>query len=106
MTPFLFTSGLHRSLEEKLHGQHLVTNTVIRSLKGHVTKKHPVKALVLSFHGWTGGGKNFVSKLIAEHLFQNGMNSSYVHMYVATQHFPHQKRIELYQVRIPINFFI
>ena len=30
--------------------------------RSHVLKEEPSKALVLSFHGWTGGGKNFVAK--------------------------------------------
>ncbi|CAG2178641.1 unnamed protein product [Oppiella nova] len=30
----------------------------------------PKKALVLSFHGWTGGGKNFVSDILAKNLFR------------------------------------
>ena len=30
----------------------------------------PRKALVLSFHGWTGGGKNYVAQFVAETLFK------------------------------------
>uniref|UniRef100_T1JCD4 Torsin-1A C-terminal domain-containing protein n=1 Tax=Strigamia maritima TaxID=126957 RepID=T1JCD4_STRMM len=57
----------------------------------------PKKALTLSFHGWTGGGKNFVSKMIAEHLFKDGMDSQFVHMFLSTLHFPHRHKIMIYQ---------
>ena len=36
------------------------------------------KPLVMSFHGWTGSGKNYVSKFIAESLFAKGMRSKFV----------------------------
>ena len=45
-----------------LFGQPLVTQVVTRTLRSHIRKSSPSKALVLSFHGWTGGGKNYVAK--------------------------------------------
>ena len=90
-------TGLTLSLQNRLHGQHLVINTVVKAIKGHVYNSNPQKALVLSFHGWTGGGKNFVSKIIAEHLFVKGMESKYVHLFVATLHFPHESKLETYK---------
>ncbi len=90
-------TGLALSLQRRLHGQHLVVNTVIRAIKGHVKSHNPEKALVLSFHGWTGGGKNFVSRIIAEHLYALGMDSKYVHLFVSTLHFPHESQIETYK---------
>jgi hypothetical protein len=35
-----------------------------------LTPSGPRKALVLSFHGWTGGGKNYVAQFVAESLFK------------------------------------
>ncbi|XP_035683219.1 torsin-1A-like [Branchiostoma floridae] len=90
-------TGLRTSLQDKLHGQHLVVDTVAKAVKGHIRNKNPSKALVLSFHGWTGGGKNFVSKMIAENLFVKGMMSRHVHLFVATLHFPHKDRVETYK---------
>lgn len=49
-----------------------------------------IQALVLSFHGWTGCGKNHVSNLIAQSLYKKGMHSSFVHLYLSTLHFPYQ----------------
>ena len=31
-------------------------------------KADPQKALVMSFHGWTGAGKNYVAKFVAEYV--------------------------------------
>ena len=94
----IFFSGLEHDLATLLHGQHLVSDTVIRSIRGHLRNPNPSKALVLSFHGWTGCGKNFVSKIIANNLFRLGMNSNFVHLYVSSYHFPHADSIELYRV--------
>uniref|UniRef100_T1JNP5 Torsin-1A C-terminal domain-containing protein n=1 Tax=Strigamia maritima TaxID=126957 RepID=T1JNP5_STRMM len=80
-----------------LHGQHLVKDVVIKSIKAHVRKFDPQKPLVLSFHGWTGGGKTFVSKIIAHHLYHNGFDSEFVHLFIATHHFPHADSINLYK---------
>ena len=90
-------TGLTSALQSRLHGQHLVINTAVKAIRGHVYNTNPQKALVLSFHGWTGGGKNFVSKIIAEHLYTKGLESKYVHTYVATLHFPHKSKIETYK---------
>jgi len=94
----IFVLGLLYDLERQLHGQHLVKNAVVKSLKGHFNNKHPDKALVLSFHGWTGSGKNFVSRIIADNIFESGMKSSFVHLFIATHHFPHADKTEDYKV--------
>lgn len=90
-------TGLAVTLHQKLYGQHLVSSTVIQAIKGHWYNRNPSKALVLSFHGWTGGGKNYVSRMIAEHLFKMGLQSNYVHLFVSTLHFPHKSRLPTYQ---------
>jgi pantothenate kinase-related protein Tda10 len=46
------------------------------------------KPLVMSFHGWTGSGKNYVTKFISESLFEKGLSSKFVHLFVSTLHFP------------------
>ena len=91
-------AGLRTSLKARLHGQPLVEETVIRLLKRHLANDEPEKALVLSFHGWTGSGKNFVSRIIAEHIYDHGMKSRYVNLFVSTVHFPHKHKVAEYQV--------
>ncbi|XP_068734176.1 torsin-1A-like isoform X1 [Montipora capricornis] len=93
-------TGLQSSLERRVFGQHLVTDTVLKAVKGHLNNKSPNKALALSFNGWTGSGKNFVSTIIAEHLFRYGMESQYVHQIIATYDFPHQKLLDLYKGKL------
>ncbi|XP_052795831.1 prosalusin-like [Mya arenaria] len=51
------------AIKQNLHGQHLVISATVKHLRGHV-ETHPKRPLVLSFHGLSGTGKNFVSSLI------------------------------------------
>ena len=90
-------TGLETALRSRVFGQHLVTETVLKSVVGHLNNKSPNKALALSFNGWTGSGKNFVSKIIAEHIFKKGMDSSFVHLKIATHHFPHKSKMDVYK---------
>lgn len=73
---------------------------MLKAVKGHLNNKSPNKALALSFNGWTGSGKNFVSRIIAEHLFRYGMESKYVHQIIATHEFPHQSSLDLYKRKL------
>ena len=61
----------------------------------------PEKPLVFSFHGWTGSGKNYMAKFIAEALFDRGLSSKYVHFLSSTLHFEdHSHRmVSTYQVK-------
>ena len=90
-------TGLQSALRRRVFGQHLVTETVLKAIVGHLNNKSPSKALALSFNGWTGSGKNFVSKIIAEHIFREGMESKFVHQIIATYDFPHQSEVDSYK---------
>ena len=90
-------TGLQAALRERVFGQHLVTDTVYKVVKAHLLNGEPSKALAFSFNGWTGTGKNFVSKIIAEHMFAKGIESANVHQIIATHHFPHAFEIECYK---------
>eukprot|EP00088_Acartia_fossae_P014420 TRINITY_DN1771_c0_g1_i1.p1 TRINITY_DN1771_c0_g1~~TRINITY_DN1771_c0_g1_i1.p1 ORF type:complete len:351 (-),score=70.21 TRINITY_DN1771_c0_g1_i1:692-1744(-) len=92
--------GLQNSLEENLFGQHIAKSIVLKSIRSHLTKFRPKKALVLSFHGMTGSGKNYVSQLIAESLFKEGMKSKYVSVYISKVHFPDITRVEEYKLTL------
>lgn len=59
---------------------------------------NPKKPLVLSLHGPTGTGKNFVSQLIADNVYKKGYHSKFVHVFSATHHFPHRSEIVTYKV--------
>ncbi|CAG5116887.1 unnamed protein product [Candidula unifasciata] len=90
-------TGLEIALTSKLHGQHLVQRTVVGHIKGHLRSSDPSKALVLSFHGLTGVGKNFVSSIIADNLYKDGLRSPYVHLISATKEFPHEGLLPFYK---------
>lgn len=91
--------GLESDLSIRLHGQHLARELVLTAVKGYLELPRPDKALALSFHGWSGTGKNFVARLLAENLYRDGQRSDCVKMFIATFHFPHPKYVDLYKVR-------
>lgn len=92
-------TGLAVDLENKLFGQHIASNIILKAVSGFMSNKNPKKPLVLSLHGWTGTGKNFVSELIAENIYKEGMDSKYVHVFTSELHFPHSSQFDTYKVR-------
>ncbi|KAG2463732.1 TOR3A protein, partial [Polypterus senegalus] len=92
--------GLERDLEEKLHGQHLAKEVVVNAVRGFLKNSMPEKALALSFHGWSGTGKNFVGRMIAENLYRGGVKNECVRLYIAPFHFPHAKLLDVYRVQL------
>ncbi|XP_035227636.1 torsin-1B-like [Stegodyphus dumicola] len=57
----------------------------------------------MSFHGWTGSGKNHVSKMIIESLYLKGFKSNFVHWYIASYDFPHAAEIKAYRERLQME---
>eukprot|EP00794_Sanderia_malayensis_P016118 gene16118-17743_t len=93
-------SGLERHLNAYVFGQHLALDIIPKSIKGHITDKDPQKPLVLSFHGGTGSGKNFISKIIAEHLYPLGYDSKYVTKILSSHEFPSSHNLDAYKMRL------
>ncbi|XP_020320783.2 torsin-1A-like [Oncorhynchus kisutch] len=93
------STGLEVALDQKLFGQHVASRVIQKAVTGFMNNKNPIKPLVLSLHGWTGTGKNFVSQLIAENLYKEGMASSFVHQFVTT-HFPNWSQLENYKSQL------
>ncbi|XP_015793668.1 torsin-1A [Tetranychus urticae] len=91
---------LRNDFKKKLHGQHLVESIVIKAITKHMKDSQPRKALVFSFHGWTGGGKNFVSYLIARNLYHEGLKSKFVHVISATEKFPDPTKSNEYKIQL------
>uniref|UniRef100_A0A8C5PSZ6 Torsin n=1 Tax=Leptobrachium leishanense TaxID=445787 RepID=A0A8C5PSZ6_9ANUR len=89
--------ALQADLENRVFGQHLAKGITLRGLSGFLRNKNPRKALAMSFHGSTGTGKNYISQIIAQHLYPDGMKSRYVHQFVATLHFPHIQHLDTYK---------
>lgn len=93
-------AGLHDDMKAKLYGQHLAVDVVGKLVEGHIHAHHPSKALVLSFHGTTGVGKNYVSTMIADRLYKRGMESKFVKLYIATVDFQSKEDVSKYRVCI------
>ncbi|XP_053552135.1 torsin-1A [Bombina bombina] len=93
----LNTTGLQLDFEQRVFGQHLAEQVILRGVAGFMKNKNPKKPLVLSFHGWTGTGKNYVSQILAKNIYTEGMSSKFVHQFVATLHFPHASQINTYK---------
>ena len=71
-----------------------------KALRSHLKKEKSNKALVLSFHGWTGTGKNYVAKFIAESLFKKGMKSGFVQIFISTVNFPDHSKVDIYKIEL------
>ena len=93
-------SGIEVAFQNELYGQHIAQKIVISALKNHLKKRNVKTPLVMSFHGWTGIGKNFVSKIIAEHLFKQKTLSPFVHKFIIPLHFPHAAEIDFYRKQL------
>jgi len=88
---------LQSLLSENLVGQHIAQDLVVRAVRGHARNPSPSKPLVLSMHGWTGSGKNFISQFIADSFYVRGLASKFVHLFVSTLHFPNQAEASDYK---------
>ncbi|XP_063319809.1 torsin-1B-like, partial [Pelmatolapia mariae] len=92
--------GLKADLGNKLFGQHIASDIIFKAVSGFMDNEHPKKPLVLSLHGPTGTGKNFVSQLIAENIYEKGKARQFVHVFSATHHFPHPSEIVTYKSQL------
>jgi len=73
--------SLCHELEHRVHGQHIAVNVVVKRIEEFTTMSEQ-RLLVMSFHGWTGIGKNFMSSIIAQHLPPTN-----VHQFIVPLHF-------------------
>ncbi|XP_074871661.1 torsin-1A-like isoform X1 [Carettochelys insculpta] len=90
-------TALREELDNKLFGQHLAKDVILKAVIGFGNNPNPKKPLVLSLHGWGGTGKNFVSQILAKNIHKAGPKSKFVHLFIATLHFPHEHQINLYK---------
>lgn len=89
-----------------LYGQQIAHKTIILALRGYFGNYHSSKALVMSFHGTPGTGKNYVAQMIATALYKNGVKSQYYHFFNGRNDFPLQQKVDEYQVYIQHIIFI
>lgn len=90
-------TGLALELQLKLHGQHLAQLVVLKAIQGFINNPEPNKPLTLSFHGWSGTGKNFVARIVADNLYREGVKSECVRLFITPFHFPHARLVDTYK---------
>ncbi|XP_025060773.1 torsin-1B, partial [Alligator sinensis] len=90
-------TALKEVLDTKLFGQHLAKEVILKAVVGFKNNANPKKPLALSLHGWAGTGKNYVSQIIAENIHKQGLKSKFVHLFVSTLHFPHDRNVTQYK---------
>ncbi|XP_011496145.1 PREDICTED: torsin-1A-like [Ceratosolen solmsi marchali] len=87
-------------LSKRVCGQHIAVDIIVNAIISHVKNSNPKKPLVMGFHGPNGSGKTYISRLIAETLYENGENSRYFHFYYGLQHFPLIEKLSEYQDKL------
>ncbi|OCT57543.1 hypothetical protein XELAEV_18003324mg [Xenopus laevis] len=90
-------TALELDFDNNIFGQHLAKKVILKGVTGFLRNKQPKKPLTLSFHGWTGTGKNYISQVLARNIYPQGMESHFVHQFVATLHFPHANQVDKYK---------
>ena len=90
-------------LKDQLMGQPLAHGLILNSIRSHLNIESPGKALVLSLHGSTGTGKNFVAKHVVESIFKKGYTSRYARLYVASRDFMHHDEQHVQQYKVSQN---
>ena len=95
-----FPADLRTDLRNNLFGQHIVQKIVPAAIESSIDEYSPTKPLVLSFHGPTGVGKNYVASFIAQNYFKARESSKYYHHFKSRIHFPKQSEYFQYQVRV------
>lgn len=76
---------LRRLLQNQLYGQHIVQDVLVNAIGAHFDNiQSSRKPLVMSFHGTSGTGKNYVSDFIASALYLKGIDSKFVRKFSAS----------------------
>lgn len=90
------TTRMKEEFEMHVFGQHIATDLVLNAIAAHWNSNHAKKPLTMSFHGYTGSGKNFIAQIIAESLYVKGMKSKYVTLFSRID-FPEKSNISTYK---------
>jgi len=96
---------LEAMFTNKLYGQQIAHETILTALRAHLKNDNSPKALVMSFHGTPGTGKNYVAHMIATAFYKKGVESQYFHFFNGRNDFPLQRKIDEYKVYILLLVF-
>lgn len=96
---------LQDTLSAQLFGQHIIEEKLFQAIASHYKEiDKSKKPLVMSFHGTQGTGKNFVSNMIAEAVFEEGAKSQYFHLFHGS-HYDNIDRLYDYKEQIKQEIF-
>ncbi|XP_065674107.1 torsin-1A-like [Hydra vulgaris] len=70
-------NNLEQNLNANVFGQEYAIKRIVKIVNSTIKERET--PLVMSFHGPTGTGKSYVSKIVANALFKNGTESKFVH---------------------------
>lgn len=101
-----FERELSIKLNSRIFGQPIVKKILPAAIHAHLNKEYPSSPLIISLHGWTGSGKTYTSQLVAETMFESGLNSIYVKKITPSTSFPNSNRINEYKVNFRFNSFL
>jgi len=89
-------------MKKHFFGQHIASKIIVSALAGNLHRSsNNKKPLVMSFHGCTGSGKNFLSDLIASHMFKDkNIKKIRYHVIHGRSEFPTHSNINYYKVNI------
>jgi len=97
-------TDFEESFDNNVFGQHIARQVITTALKSHLRRVGqdggPKKALVLSFHGQTGSGKNYVAKFVADSLFSKGLSSNFAQHFIGPHHFPQSQDPEIHRLHV------
>ncbi|KYN00385.1 PREDICTED: torsin-like protein [Cyphomyrmex costatus] len=89
--------GLEYIFAANLYGQQIAHVTIINAFRCHLENQNPSKALVMSFHGTPGTGKNYVAQMIAKTFYKKGVESNYFYFFNGRNDFPLQQKVDEYK---------
>ena len=93
---YVNVSLIQGHLSQELYGQHIAAEVLVQQLSDHCdVEERYSRPLVLSLHGWTGGGKSLASSLVAREF-----PAENVHEIIVPLHFPHAADGDLYAARL------
>lgn len=97
--------SLQENLKDRLFGQHVIEEKLFQAVASHYKEiDKSQKPLVMSFHGTQGTGKNYVSNMIAQAVFEKGTASQFYRVFHGSQ-YGDKDRVNHYKEEIKKEIF-
>lgn len=102
---FILVLAFDITARQELFGQLIFYLNVPKILEDYFVTDVQKKMLLMSFHGPPGCGKSHAAKIIAEHLFEEGLQAKCVRLFYGIRDFPDEKEKEKYSVSVRFEKF-